>query len=138
MTDERLYELAQEAMGKAYSPYSMFKVGACILTEDGRTFQGCNFENASYGATICAERCAAGNAIVSGARKFKAVAIAGSSAAAWPCGICRQVLNEFGGPDMRVLVGQAGKGFAARTLSQLLPESFGPKDLGIEDANDKL
>lgn len=138
MTDERLYELAQEAMEKAYSPYSKFKVGACILTEDGRTFQGCNFENASYGATICAERCAAGCAIVGGARKFKAVAIAGSSAVAWPCGICRQVLSEFGGPDMRVLVGEAGKGFMVQTLAQLLPESFGPKDLGIEETNGEV
>jgi homotetrameric cytidine deaminase/rRNA maturation RNase YbeY len=138
VTDERLCELACEAMEKAYSPYSKFKVGACILTDDGRTFQGCNFENSSYGATICAERCAAGNAIVNGAKRFKAIAIAGSSAAAWPCGICRQVLNEFGGKDMRVLVGEAGKEFAVRTLGQLLPESFGPKDLGIEETNGEV
>ncbi len=138
MTDERLYALAEEAMEKAYSPYSKFKVGACILTEDGRTFQGCNIENSSYGATICAERCAVGCAIAGGARRFKAIAITGSSAVAWPCGICRQVLSEFGNSAMRVLVGEANKGFTARTLGQLLPESFGPKDLGIEDANGKV
>ncbi len=137
-SNERLFELAVEAMEKAYAPYSNFKVGACILTGDGRTFQGCNFENSSYGATICAERCAAGHAIVNGARKFKAIAIVGSAAVAWPCGICRQVLSEFGGPDMRVLVGENGKGFTVRTLSQLLPESFGPKDLGIEVENGQV
>lgn len=132
MTDERLFELACEAMQNSYSPYSRFQVGACILSEDGRTFPGCNFENSSYGATICAERCAAGNAIVSGARKFTAIAVVGSSAVAWPCGICRQVLNEFGGSDLRVIVGEIGKGFTVKTLGELLPLSFGPKDLGIE------
>lgn len=136
VTDERLFELACEAMERAYAPYSKFKVGACILTDDGRTFQGCNFENSSYGATICAERCAAGNAIVNGATAFKAIAIVGSDAVAWPCGICRQVLSEFGGPDMRIIVGKYKKGFVDRTLAQLLPESFGPKDLGIEASND--
>lgn len=133
MTDERLYELACEAMERAYTPYSNFKVGACILTEDGEIYQGCNFENASYGATICAERCAAGNAVVGGARKFKAIAVTGSAAVAWPCGICRQVLHEFGGSGMRVLVGENKKGFTARTLGELLPNAFGPGDLGVDD-----
>ncbi len=132
VSHERLFELACEAMQNSYSPYSHFKVGACILAEDGRTFKGCNFENASYGAAICAERCAAGNAIVNGARRFAAIAIVGSSAAAWPCGICRQVLREFAGLDMPVIVGEFGKGFSVRTLGELLPESFGPEELGID------
>lgn len=132
VTDERLFELACEAMQNAYCPYSHFQVGACILTDDGRTFQGCNFENASYGATICAERCAAGNAIVNGARHFQAIAVVGSSAVAWPCGMCRQVLAEFAVPDMRVLVGEYGKGFTVRTLKELLPECLTGADLGIE------
>ena len=107
-------------------------MGACILTEDGRTFQGCNFENASYGATICAERCAASSAIINGARRFTAIAIVGSAGYAWPCGICRQVLNEFGGGKLRVIVGDPeGKNLQVRPLSELLPESFGPEDLGI-------
>ena len=132
MTDQRLMELALEARERSYSPYSKFQVGACILTEDGRTFQGCNFENASYGATICAERCAASNAIINGARRFTAIAIVGSAGYAWPCGICRQVLNEFGGGKLRVIVGDPeGKNLQVRPLSELLPESFGPEDLGI-------
>lgn len=135
MTDERLFELACEAMEMAYCPYSKFQVGACILTDDGRTFKGCNFENASYGATICAERNAAGNAIVNGARKFSAIAVVGSSAVAWPCGICRQVLSEFADPDMKVIVGEFGKGFTVTTLGKLLPGNLTAADLGVEINN---
>ena len=132
VSHEQLFALASEAMQNSYSPYSHFKVGACILTEDGRTFKGCNFENASYGATICAERCAAGCAIAAGSRRFRAIAIASESAPAWPCGICRQVLREFSDLSLPVIVGAAGKGFTVRTLGELLPESFGPEDLGIQ------
>jgi homotetrameric cytidine deaminase/rRNA maturation RNase YbeY len=127
----QLFELACEAMQNSYSPYSHFKVGACILAADGRTFKGCNFENASYGATICAERCAASCAIAAGARRFAAIAVVGSTAVAWPCGICRQVLREFSDPGMPVIVGQYGKGFTVRTLGELLPESLSPEDLGV-------
>lgn len=122
---EELFMLACNAMQNSYSPYSHFKVGACILTESGATFSGCNFENASYGATICAERCAAGNAIVHGHTKFTAIAIAAEKCPAWPCGVCRQVLSEFAcDPDMPVIVGQAGNGFRVRTIGELLPEAF--------------
>ena len=117
MTHERLFELACQARENSYAPYSQFRVGACILADDGRTFQGCNFENSSYGATICAERCAAGNAVA-------------ANTAAWPCGICRQVLREFACDlDMPVIVGSAGGEFIVRTLGDLLPESFGPEYL---------
>lgn len=128
---EQLFELACEAMQNSYSPYSHFKVGACILTADGRTFKGCNFENASYGATICAERCAASCAIAAGARRFAAIAVVGSTAVAWPCGICRQVLREFSDLSLPVIVGQYGKGFTVKTLGELLPESLSPEDLGV-------
>lgn len=131
MTHDELFKLACEAMEMAYSPYSGFKVGACILAEDGRTFKGCNFENASYGATICAERCAASGAIIAGARKFKAIAVVGSTADAWPCGICRQVLREFSDLDMPVIVGTYGKTYTVMTLGQLLPNSLSPEDLGV-------
>ena len=132
MTDAKLFELACEAMESSYSPYSNYKVGACLLTDDGRTFKGANFENASYGATICAERCAVGHAIINGARRFTAVAIVGSAGMAWPCGVCRQVLNEFAVPGMKVIVGERATGkFEVRTIEELLPNSFGPKDLGI-------
>ncbi len=129
---DRLFELACEAMQMSYSPYSHFKVGACILAEDGRTFKGCNFENASYGATICAERCAAGNAIINGARRFKAIAVVGSTAVAWPCGICRQVLREFSDTSLPVIVGEFGKGYTVKTLGELLPEGLSPEDLGVD------
>lgn len=132
MTDERLFELACEAMEKSYSPYSNHKVGACILADDGRTFMGTNFENASYGATICAERCAVGNAVINGARKFTAVAIVANEGMAWPCGVCRQVLYEFAVPGMKVIVAEYGsKNIVVRTIEELLPEAFGPADLGI-------
>lgn len=130
-THEQLFELACEAMQNSYSPYSHFKVGACILTADGRTFKGCNFENASYGATICAERCAASCAIAAGARRFAAIAVVGSTAVAWPCGICRQVLREFSDLSLPVIVGQYGRGFTVKTLGELLPESLSPEDLGV-------
>lgn len=126
-----LFKMAEEAMAMAYAPYSHFKVGACILSADGRTFKGCNFENASYGATICAERCAASNAIIAGARIFKAIAVVGSTADAWPCGICRQVLREFASLDMPVIVGTFGKEYTVKTLGELLPNSISPEDLGV-------
>lgn len=129
---ERLMALACEALQNSYSPYSHFRVGACILAEDGRTFQGCNFENASYGATICAERCAAACAIAAGARRFAAIAIAGEEVPAWPCGICRQVLREFSDLSLPVIVGAPDKGYTVKTLGELLPESFGPEDLGVD------
>ena len=77
------------------------------------------------------KRCAAGCAIVAGARRFAAIAIVGSSAVAWPCGICRQVLREFSDLSLPVIVGQYGKGYVVRTLGELLPESLSPEDLGV-------
>ena len=129
MTDQQLYDLACEAMRRAYAPYSHFQVGACLLSDDGRVFVGCNIENASFGATICAERAAVARAVSEGARSFSAIAVVGSDSVAWPCGICRQVLNEFC-KDMRVIAGQCGQGYETVLLSQLLPHSFGPGDLG--------
>lgn len=128
LTDEELFERACAMLDMAYAPYSRFRVGACILAEDGRAFTGCNVENASLGATICAERTAAVKAVSEGATKFLAIAIAGESGVAWPCGICRQFLREFG-PDMRVIAGRKGKPFETATLDELLPRSFGPEEL---------
>jgi len=136
MLDEKLQALAIEALDLSYSPYSKFRVGACLLSEDGRVFQGANFENASYGATICAERCAVSNAIANGVRKFTKIAISSDEGYAWPCGICRQVLNEFkAGGDMVVMVGGKNAPWKTKMLSELLPESFGPEDLHIQEEN---
>ena len=128
VSDEELVKRATEAMEMAYAPYSKYRVGACLLTEDGRLFTGCNIENAAYGSTICAERCAVCKAVSEGARRFAAIAVVGSASYAWPCGSCRQVLNEFS-PDMRVIAGHAGHGFEAAQLKELLPHGFGPESL---------
>ena len=80
--------------------------------------------------------CAASCAIAAGQRRFRAIAIAAERTAAWPCGICRQVLREFGDLSMPVIVGQRGQGFRVKTLGELLPESFGPEDLGVSGDGD--
>lgn len=108
----------------AYAPASRFRVGAAVLTADGRVFSGCNVENASYGLSICAERAAVCAAVAAGARELRAVAVAtGLDEPARPCGACRQVLAEFGRDLHVLLVGNRG---ARRetTLARLLPEPF--------------
>lgn len=124
ISDDELIAKAKEAMRFSYSPYSKYKVGACILAADGRLFTGCNIENATYGATNCAERTALFKAVSEGAREFVAIAIAAEKSLPWPCGICRQALNEFA-PELRVLVA-CGDERAEATLPELLPHSFGP------------
>ena len=128
LDDQGLFDQACAMLERAYAPYSRFRVGACLLAEDGRIFTGCNVGNAAYGSTICAERTALVKAVSEGARHFQAIAVAGESAYAWPCGACRQMLREFA-PDLRVIVGQKDKGFEVTTLEALLPHSFGPEDL---------
>nr|MBR4280765.1 cytidine deaminase [Clostridia bacterium] len=127
VTDETLLALAREAMKRSYSPYSNYPVGAALLCADGRIFQGCNIENASFGLTNCAERTAMFKAVSEGATEFTAIAIASKQSAPWPCGACRQVLNEFA-PGIRVLVTWDG-GAGEMNLNELLPHGFGPKDV---------
>ena len=124
VTDDELIALAKEAMQFSYSPYSHFRVGAALLAKDGRVFQGCNIENASYGVSNCAERTALFKAVSEGVREFTAIAIATEKSMAWPCGICRQALNEFA-PNLRVIVA-CGDERDEAPLSDLLPHSFGP------------
>lgn len=127
ISDATLLALAVAARQRSYSPYSGYAVGAALLAADGRVFQGCNVENASFGLTNCAERTALFKAVSEGAREFTAIAIAAEKSAPWPCGACRQALNEFA-PDIRVLVTWDGQVEVA-PLSQLLPHGFGPKEL---------
>ncbi len=127
ITDDMLLSLAREARERSYAPYSRFAVGAALLCADGRVFQGCNVENASFGLTNCAERTAVFKAVSEGETSFTAIAIASGGAAPWPCGACRQVLNEFA-PDLRVLVTWDGQVREA-SLRDLLPHGFGPDDL---------
>ena len=127
VSDETLLALARKAMERSYSPYSHYAVGAALLCADGRVFQGCNIENASFGLTNCAERTAMFKAISEGAQEFTTIAIAASGSAPWPCGACRQVLNEFA-PGIRVIVTWDGN-VDEMSLDQLLPHGFGPKSL---------
>lgn len=124
MTDSALIEMALEARRFAYAPYSGYQVGAALEAEDGRVFTGCNIENAALGNTICAERTALGKAISEGAHCFKTLAVASSGSAPFPCGACRQSLNEFA-PDLRIIVAWDGH-VRETTLRALLPEGFGP------------
>ncbi len=125
---DALVALARQAMGRAHAPYSGFSVGAALEAEDGRTFVGCNVENASYPVTLCAERVALGAAVSQGARRFRRLALCASGPRpASPCGMCRQALAEFG-TDLEV-VSVAPDGAAAEwTLEALLPESFTLED----------
>lgn len=126
MTYEELIQKAIEASKNAYVPYSKFPVGACVLTDSGKIYSGCNFENGSLGMTICAERNAIGTAIADGERKIKAVAVySPKQDNCTPCGACRQVLHEFcdKDEDLDVIV-QINNEIKVYTLAHLLPESF--------------
>jgi cytidine deaminase len=127
MNYEELMEIAKEAKKMAYVPYSKFKVGAALLTKNGKVFTGCNVEIASYGATNCAERTAIFKAVSEGEREFKAIAVSGSSEATYPCGICRQVIAEFG-KDIDVII-DSKDGIIITNISELLPNSFSGRDL---------
>jgi cytidine deaminase len=116
---------ARAAREHAYAPYSTFAVGAAVETTDGRRFSGANVENVSYGLTICAERTAVFAAILAGARRLAAVAVSGpDGTTTTPCGACRQVLAEFGAPDVPLTYARADGGWSDTTLGELLPVAF--------------
>ncbi len=126
---KKMIELAQSAMKNSYSPYSHFKVGACLKTVNGKYFVGTNIENSSYGASICAERSALTCAISSGEKNFEAIAIVSSGDDFCPpCGICRQVLSEFG-DDIKVVLAKSPQDYVVYTLSELLPHKFFEGDM---------
>ena len=135
---ERLIADAERARGRAYAPYSRFPVGAALLTATGETFTGCNVENASYPASICAERGAVMAAVAHGARDFVLIAIATEAdEPSPPCGQCRQVLAEFA-PDLPV-VSVARDGTRRQwTMNELLPSPFLPASLGETSARGSL
>lgn len=127
---EKWILIAQEALEKAYVPYSHFPVGACLVTKQGRIYQGVNIENASFGLSNCAERTAIFKAVSEGERDFEHLVIAGNTPQPIsPCGACRQVMVEFFEQDMPVtLVGEDGI-IKETTVEQLLPYSFTGQDL---------
>ena len=123
---EQLIQTAINAMESAYAPYSQFKVGAAVLTDTGEIFAGCNVENASYGLSMCAERNAIANAIISsgeGTMTINAIAVTNSqNVACSPCGACRQVIWEFG--QNAQIIFQGSQGWQTSTIKDLLPEGF--------------
>lgn len=135
MTPLELVNLAIEARGHAYVPYSGFAVGAALLTKEGKVYQGCNIENSAFGPTNCAERTAFFTAVYQGERDFEAIAIVGGregkpvSDLCAPCGVCRQVMREFCKNDFKIYLSKGDGEVLTYTLSDLLPLSFSKDDL---------
>lgn len=130
LTSEVLIELVNQARAarlQAYAPYSDYLVGSAVLTASGNIYTGCNVENASYPASICAERVAITKSVSHGERDIVAIAVVTANGGA-PCGICRQVMNEFG-PTMHVVIATDTDIQSEHTLSDLLPKGFGPGSL---------
>ena len=132
---DNLIKAALEARERAYAPYSGYAVGAALLTQDGKIYQGCNVENASYGATNCAERTAFFKAVSEGERFFTAIAISGGKKDevptdyAYPCGICRQVMSEFVSADFLVYVVKSETDYREYRFEELLPYGFGAEQI---------
>ena len=136
MTEKELCQKAIDMLDMAYIPYSHFPVGAALECSDGTVFTGCNIENAAYGATMCAERTAIFKAVSEGERRFSAIAIAGGPADSGelsfcpPCGVCRQVMQEFCDPEtFRIVLGNSKGEQKTFLLKELLPLGFGPDQL---------
>jgi len=125
---DQLIKKALEARQRSYSPYSKFRVGAALLTEDGRIFTGCNIENAAYSPSICAERTAIFKAVSEGYTAIRAIVIVGDSDYTYPCGVCRQVIREFG-KETIIIIANSEDDYREYKLKDLLPNSFGPEDL---------
>ncbi|MBR5473478.1 MAG: cytidine deaminase [Clostridia bacterium] len=127
-----LCKKAIDATTYSYSPYSNCKVGAALLTKSGKVYTGCNIENASFSATICAERVAFSKAVSEGEKDFEAIAVVGkidnNIKVFTPCGVCRQVMTEFCDGDFKIFVVTGENSFNEYTLSQLLPNSFALKE----------
>ncbi len=131
---KQLISNAEQALNMAYSPYSQIMVGAALLCPKQQIYRGANIENASYSATICAERTAFSNAILAGEKEFLAIVIIGKSRQNpdqsldyfYPCGICRQWMAEFCPPNFKIIVAKNSNDYLIHSLAELLPHSFGP------------
>jgi cytidine deaminase len=127
---EQLIEEAKKARDKAYVPYSKFGVGAALLTNDGKVYQGCNIENAAYSMCNCAERTALFKAYSEGDRDFQMMAVvADTDRPCSPCGACRQVISELCPSDMKVILTNLKGDVKELTVAELLPGAFSPEDL---------
>lgn len=135
MENRELIRSALEAMKKAYTPYSDYKVGAALLTKSGKVYQGCNIENAAYTPTNCAERTAFFRAVFDGEREFDRICVVGGKHGkpvdyAAPCGVCRQVMMEFCDPEtFRIILAVDEDHYSEYLLKELLPLGFGPGNL---------
>lgn len=128
----RLAQLAEVALGRAYAPYSGFRVGCALETGSGEIFLGCNIENAAYPATLCAERVALGNAVAAGHREIERILIVSDAELPIPpCGGCRQALAEFS-VDLEVISRGMGGSEKRWRISELLPDGFSPAHLGAD------
>jgi cytidine deaminase len=127
-----LLEKAQAALANSYAPYSKFRVGCAVEAESGKVYVGCNVENSSFGATVCAERVAIWSAVAAGERKLKRLALVNSSnESVAPCGLCRQVLSEFGDSTTEIeMAAVAAKTSKKLTLSEIFPYAFDRSCLG--------
>lgn len=129
MTPEKLVSMALEAMQRAYAPYSGYKVGAALLCRDGSVVCGANIENAAYGPSNCAERTAIFTAVFEGKREFEAIAVVGGKDGVArdffpPCGVCRQVMLEFCGPDFKIYMGKKDGTYKTVKLADFMPYGF--------------
>lgn len=124
-----LCSLALEARENSYAPYSGFRVGAALLAADGRIFTGCNIENGAYSPSMCAERVAFAKAVSEGSKEFTAIAVAGGSGElpddyCPPCGVCRQVMAEFCGPDFIIILAKSQSDYRSYGFTEILPLAF--------------
>lgn len=138
LTKEQKQELIRAALAareRAVAPYSDFLVGAALRAEDGRVYTGCNIENAAFTPTSCAERTALFKAVSEGVTRFTDIAVVGArrgevnTLVTAPCGVCRQALFEFCGPDLNVIMARTPEDFIERSLGELLPFGFGPRNV---------
>ena len=133
---QELIETALSMRKMSYTPYSHWNVGAALLAANGKIYTGCNIENAAFTPTNCAERTAFFKAVSEGVRDFVAIAIAGGPDGQWddlpfcsPCGVCRQVMSEFCTDSFKIICAQSVDKYKEYTLSECIPDRFGPKDL---------
>lgn len=124
MDNKELFKIAEDMLKYSYAPFSKFNVGACLVGKNGKIYTGCNVENSSFGATICAERTAFVKAISEGQMEFEKIVIASSGGKAWPCGICRQFMKEFCDEDFEIIAGDDEDSLVTMTLGEILPEGF--------------
>ena len=130
MEYKKLIKIAMEYRERAYCPYSNFKVGAAVLFKSGNVYGGCNIENSSFGAANCAERTAIFKGISEGEKTIEAIVVIGDlKDYTYPCGICRQVMTEFGDKDMKIIIAKNEEDYVIKNLEEILPGAFTKENL---------